>query len=94
MSLLKTFDLLRPPSHLGTDEVIDCRLTDENGVMETAGKKFSNVLSRTVDVQNENENQDPISYTKALTLPGDHIECALAQSFRWRSSLWSPLRCH
>jgi hypothetical protein len=41
--------LALPPAHLGTDEVIDCRLTDENGVMETAGNKkrfppFSAVL--------------------------------------------------
>jgi hypothetical protein len=56
--------------------------------METAeNKRFHCSLSpAAAAVQNINENQNPIIYKKALTLPGDSVECALAQSFPWRSS--------
>jgi hypothetical protein len=51
------------------------------------GDELESLLNRFAAVQNMHENQRPIIYTKALTLPGDSVECALALSFPWRSSL-------
>src|SRR6188474_419474 len=56
------------------------------GYLDVVTQNFRPFALPTV-VQNINENQNPIIYRKVLTLPGDSVECALAQSFPWRSSL-------